>query len=186
MEKPLAITHLGLRLDGSRVAGIISCWFFWGRSELWVMVLWRGWRGGDFPTVPLRFSGRWCSIKRDTDSAFSCSSSSESPSCSLRASVTVGWPWTTRPFLLNPTWKINEATNYHFLTIWTLKRINKLHTTVIIKVEGLNSPIGKFPVRLVNCLSQAIIQVLWSELLWQVNWFACKIFQLLPCILSNF
>lgn len=147
-------THLGLRFEGSRAVGVKSWRFFWERPKLRVTVFWRGWHRGDFPTVSLRSSGWWCSIRRDTDSALSCSS--ESPSCSSRASATVGWPWTTRPFLLTPDWDRNETANYQSMMCEHFKWITYPSKN---KTEALTTPISMFPVRAMSYFSQVIIRL---------------------------
>lgn len=96
--------HLGLRLEGSKEVRVIFWILFPDLLELSPTVvvgfcLSRVSR--EISSASLRFSVRFRSVNRDTDTLSSLSFSSSS-SC---ASMMVEYPWTTCPFLLTPDWK---------------------------------------------------------------------------------
>lgn len=83
--------HLGLRLDGSKVVGLISWIFLRDLLELRLVVFWLGRLSGDFPPVSLRSTAGFRSDDIETDMASSSSSSSSSSSlCSSCASMIGG------------------------------------------------------------------------------------------------
>lgn len=72
-------THLGLRLDGSKLARLISWIFFPELLRPCPVVFWLGRLSRDFPLASLSLEALFCSDDRETDVALS-SSSSSSPS----------------------------------------------------------------------------------------------------------
>lgn len=82
-------THLGLRLEGSKVVRVISWIFLRDLPVLCPVVFWLDRLSGDFPPASLRFTTRFRSEDRDIDMA-SSSSSSSSSSCSPCVSIMGG------------------------------------------------------------------------------------------------